>query len=221
MGARVLSPRVGAARNGAQRRSSIAVLALVAMGVSSPAALAQTAEAPQWKVGYKWTFQSVSGLPPVTGTWQREVIESLPDGKFSVQMENGNKLTFDGETNSLDSRGPEYSWKRFDFPLHVGKQWTHERKLDAYGRETATWKVKAYESVTVPAGTFDCFRVEGVVWQTRNYMMYAPSTSHEDFTYWYCPDVKWVARWKSHRASSQFATHIDSESVLTSFVGER
>ena len=87
----------------------------------------------------------------------------------------------------------------------MGKRWNYTRRLEggsSDGIESATWQVKAYEKVTVPAGTFDCFRVEGVIWQSRTYMMYSPSQIHEDVTYWYCPAVKWAARWKrSERAA--------------------
>jgi len=197
----------------------LAIVVTVVIG-SAMHAQAQTAEAPVWKVGYKWTFHSVSGLPPVDSIWQREVVETLPGGHFSLQMETGRKLVFDAETNSLDPRGAEYSWKRFSFPLYVGKRWKHDRKLDDFGHETASWNIKAHESVTVPAGTFDCFRVDGVVWQTRGYAMYSPTTSHEDVTYWYCPEIKWAAKWKSRRRASPGSADIASESVLTSFVGE-
>src|SRR5437667_10412166 len=85
----------------------LAIVVTVVIG-SAMHAQAQTAEAPVWKVGYKWTFHSVSGLPPVDSTWQREVVETLPGGHFSLQMETGRKLVFDAETNSLDPRGAEY-----------------------------------------------------------------------------------------------------------------
>ena len=181
---------------------------------------AQSAERPIWKVGNLWAYHAVGGLPPAESRWSREVTESRADGNFSVRTETGRALVFDGETNSLDRRGPEYSWKRFSFPLSVGKRWTHSRKLasgSTDGTERATWEVKAFEKLTVPAGTFDCFRVEGVVWQSWTPAIYGPWTSHEDATYWYCPDVKWVAKWKSHRAASPGSPYIDSESVLTSF----
>jgi hypothetical protein len=50
--------------------------------------------------------------------------------------------------------------------------------------------------------------------------MYSPMTSHEDATYWYCPDVKWAAKWKSRRRASPSDPDIDSDSVLTSLVGD-
>jgi hypothetical protein len=147
---------------------------------------AQTAERPMWKVGYKWKYHGVSGLPAVESDWSYEVTKSLPEGRFSVLTETGKALVVDGETNYLDRRGPDYSWKSFSFPLVVGKEWTHKRHFgDAVydGYETSSWEVKAYEKITVPAGTYDCFRVEGVVWGTMPIPPYTPLFSHEEVTY--------------------------------------
>jgi hypothetical protein len=199
--------------------------ALLAVGILLiPFAIAQgqIAERPIWRVGDKWTYHQVAGLPPVESDWAREVVESLPNGEFAVRTENGRSLVFDAETNSLDSRGPEYSWKRFDFPLSVGKHWTYDRRIGGSlndGYEKASWEVKAYEKLTVPAGTFDCFRVEGVVWRTQSQGVYTPSHFHQDMTYWYCPKVKWVAKWKAHSGGT-FAAYVDGESVLTSYVAD-
>ena len=209
--------RSGFRRGGMLCRIDLLIASLILV---APMAQAQTAERPLWKAGYKWAYHQVGGLPPVESDWSREVTESLANGTFSVRTNTGSTLVFDGETNSLDPRGPEYSWKRFSFPLSVGKRWTYSRRLASGprdGNEKATWEVKAYERLAVPAGAFDCFRVEGVVWQTWTQAIYGPSSGHEDATYWYCPEVKWVAKWKSHRAASQYAPHIDFESVLTSF----
>ena len=47
----------------------------------------------------------------------------------------------------------------------------------------------AYEPVTVPAGTFDCFHVEGQ-WEnsTKSY------TDRAREQYWYCPAIKFIAK---------------------------
>jgi starvation-inducible outer membrane lipoprotein len=51
----------------------------------------------------------------------------------------------------------------FDFPLEVGKTWTQDLTLTVGGSVKtpmkAQWKVEAYETVTVPAGTFKAWRV--------------------------------------------------------------
>jgi hypothetical protein len=195
------------------------VILLLAGWVS--AVHAQTAEQPVWKVGNKWSFKEDTSPPPAESTWTRVVREALPDGTFRVQTQTGELLIFDGETNSLDPRGPEYSWKRFSFPLSVGKEWSYKRSTGVApnnGYENASWKVVAHERVTVPAGTFECFRVEGIVWQTFNTGLYGQFVAHQDVTYWYCPTVKWFARMKIHRYNNGRQT--ESESVLTSSIGD-
>jgi len=147
---------------------------------------AQTAERPEWKIGDKWTFKASDGPPLVETHPTREVTALSPDGTLQVQTSKGEMLTFERETNSLDSRGPEYSWKRFSFPMFVGKKWDYKRQTGrppANGYESASWEVKAYERLTVPAGTFDCFRVKGTIWSTFNSVLYGQSTSNQDVTY--------------------------------------
>ncbi len=152
------------------------------------------------------------------------MVEALPEGRFRVETEAGGKLTFDSDGNSLDKRGQDYSWRRFDFPLSVGKRWTHERKIEGNtwgGSEKSSWEVKAQEKLTVPAGTFDCYRVEGVTWgnwSSGTSLLQNFNVSQTDTTYWYCPELKWVAKWKTHSQRRKLAPFIDDESVLTSFV---
>ena len=52
----------------------------------------------------------------------------------------------------------------FAFPLAVGKAWSGEHKMTAVARNTVVplkvnYKVEAYESVTVPAGSFMAYKV--------------------------------------------------------------
>jgi hypothetical protein len=52
----------------------------------------------------------------------------------------------------------------FEFPIEVGKTWVSRHRVDnrVSGRAVdfeATWKVEAYEDVTVAAGTFKAYRV--------------------------------------------------------------
>jgi len=186
---------------------------------------AQTAERPEWKIGDTWTYHERSGLPTVESDWSWKVIESLPEGRFAVDTAMGEKLIFDNEGNRMVDRVRKDSSRRsFDFPLSVGKRWTDERTIGGErrsGNENSSWEVKAYEKITVPAGTFDCFRVEGVIWRvSTNAMTLHPEigVAQIDNTYWYCPEVKGVAKWKTHSQAHKYAPFIDKESVLTSFV---
>jgi hypothetical protein len=185
---------------------------------------AEVAERPDWKVGDRWVFHAKSEPPPSESDWSREVKEALADGMFRVATETGRMLTFDEEGNSLDRRGSDYSWRRFNFPLTVGKRWDHKYKIErqnAQGSATSSWEVKAFERISVPAGTFDCYKVEG-----REYQNWTPLNMPggawigQGFTlteYWYCPAIRWVAKWHINDRSWLQAPHVTYVSELTSY----
>ena len=210
----------GATGGGPRVASSVAAL----LGCAQFAcAFAQSADHPEWKLGDRWVFQRVHGLPPEESSWSRTVTKRLPDGTFRIKSDT-RVLLFDGEGNSLDKRGLEYSWRRFNFPLAIGKTWKHDWK-DAgevwSAFNTSEWKVTAYESVTVPAGTFDCFRVEGTIWRSTINAL-APTgkaamSRTTELTYWYCPKVKWAAKWSTREQPHVGAPYFHDESVLTEF----
>jgi hypothetical protein len=55
---------------------------------------------------------------------------------------------------------PEYVRLLARYPLKVGDTWSYTREFDnPTFQERGDAKVVAYESITVPAETFDCFRV--------------------------------------------------------------
>lgn len=77
------------------------------------------------------------------------------------------------------------------FPMKVGKTVSRDVRLTLHAQKRvipfkATWKVEAYEDVTVPAGTFKTFRVA------------YEDTNGTQGTWWSDPDngifVKWSAR---------------------------
>ena len=55
---------------------------------------------------------------------------------------------------------------RYRWPLSVGKKWNINFKFHLAGRKDITvpkhYEVEAFEKITVPAGTFESFRVKGV-----------------------------------------------------------
>jgi hypothetical protein len=76
----------------------------------------------------------------------------------------------------VDAGGAEL--QRFDphslglqFPLTVGKEWQSSSRRFDEGKDAGTfigtYKVTAIETVTVPAGTFRAFRVEGQTYEVR------------------------------------------------------
>jgi hypothetical protein len=183
------------------RRGFIAETALLAFGMTIVApASAQTAEHPQWRVGDKWVFEEVARFRDEKTKRSFLVVDSQPDGRFVIQTGAGGRVVFDQDGNSLDRRGPEFSWRRLAFPMAVGKRWSHERKTqsaDSYGKETSSWSVVAWEKVTVPAGTFTCLRVEGTIFNSFEWDLSVSKgwqNGQTNTTYWYCPEVQWFGR---------------------------
>ena len=102
-----------------------AALALEASG--------QAIEAPRWQVGDRWQFAHTGRFKEDTTSWSREVVRAEPDGTFCVKVAKGRNAVFDGLGNSLDRRGADFSWKRFDFPMFPGKTWSYERTIEGKG----------------------------------------------------------------------------------------
>jgi hypothetical protein len=213
-------------------RSAAIVVASVVM--QCPLA-AEIAERPDWKIGDKWLYHSRTDRPPSESDWSREVKAVLPDSmvnaagvaksaKYGVVTETGQTLAFDAETNSLDSRGADFTWRRFSFPLTLGKRWTHERKIEnkntqINGNETSTWVVSAYERITVPAGSYDCYRTVGTAYRaarSETSIGFSRWTTRIVTTYWFCPEVKWVAKWRVETDSAGVFSRVDT-SELTAF----
>ncbi len=96
---------------------------------------------------------------------------AVKDGKcfVSKEGENGSK-SVEGEPSGDLCRmvGIDDEQRRYLKPPHkIGETWSqhHKYKLARYPKldfeRTVTFKVVGYEDVTVPAGTFKAFRIEG------------------------------------------------------------
>ena len=104
--------------------------------------------------------------------------------------------TSDGKILASDS--PYHG--RYDWPLQVGKTWTtrymwRDNVLhpDWSGMSSQDWAVVAWEEVTVPAGTFEAYKVV----RTRG----SWETAHEDVEMlWYAPEVQATVKSIWHRS---------------------
>lgn len=86
----------------------------------------------------------------------------------------------------------------YDWPLTVGKTFTRNFRVTNHVRKQttdvqATFKVEAYEEVTVPAGTFKTFKI-----------VYADSTGFESVN-WFNPDGAGWVKIRSQRTSKHSA----------------
>jgi hypothetical protein len=100
---------------------------------------------------------------------------------------------FTKELNSLDVTSDQYKrfFPKYDFPLTVGKAWNKEftatrpSGLNYSGIVHA--KVVGVEDVTVPAGTFSCFRI---VYEIEAFTADSSANATKgNLTIWYAPAV--------------------------------
>jgi hypothetical protein len=159
--------------------------AVVAVLIAAPAtALAQSADKPALAAGDSWTYRQVADGKETF--WTRRVVGVAADGVADMQI-GERAFKVDASLNIIDPKGPEYLREQYRFPMRVGAEWTSSNKaliqyvMDQHSR----YKVVALEPLTVPAGTFDCYRVEGT-----STIAYKASFNREiRETYWYCPKV--------------------------------
>jgi hypothetical protein len=185
---------------------------------------AKIAERPQWQVGDRWVFKSNVSPPRRGPMWERRIVSIREGGVYRVVDERKATYEFDANGNEVDRHGDDFSRKPLAFPLEIGKRWTHQRKVigpDFNGVEKESWEVKAYEKLSVPAGEYECFRIEGVASRTawRAATPYAKGGNRPgiETTIWYCPDVRWVAKWESRTQSASGTPDDPTISELVKF----
>lgn len=116
----------------------------------------------------------------------------LPDAKIQVRNGDGKLFQYDRALNYIFAGDGDVDQVQayVRYPLKVGDEWTYATKSGSLqGITSASVKVATYESITVPAGTFSCYRLDIV----ENY----GNKGYGEFvlrTRWYCPEVKWIAK---------------------------
>lgn len=180
----------------------VAAMLSALAALNAPPALAQTAEMPAVKAGDAWVYTQTtdSGKGPKEATWSRKVVAVGADGGIEVQI--GERVhELDASGNYQDTRGAEYNRTTYRFPMQVGSEWTYVAKFGAQVlmEQRGRYQVVAWEPLTVPAGTFDCFRVQG-----KAEAAYKASYQQAiEETYWYCPKVNAIG--KLQRETSTFS----------------
>jgi hypothetical protein len=146
--------------------------ALVAGGCSMLEPKAERYVAPP--VGSTWTQAQRNTGSYGTGTAQVPFKrgERMWEGKLMGTIESPQQVilaTSDGSWAAILSPDgkPILSYEPpldYDWPLVVGKTWTKSYRMTVIAKNQvipfdATYKVEAYEDVTVPAGTFKAFKI--------------------------------------------------------------
>ncbi len=193
------------------------MLALVVFGALSLGAcgrkplppLSAIVDSPLLRVGSSWTYKvEDSSLPQptmVTLTFDREdVYKGAGVLSFSSGVET---ILYDRDLNFVAVangarilREASPSYRAFDFPFYVGKEWRAMFTFQDYVRTLSWvpvevfWRVKEYDVVKVPAGEFRAF-----------HLVSDPSTNwglEEDI--WYGPEVRQPVKWKHVRTAAHY-----------------
>jgi len=161
-----------------------AAIVAAALAAAPMLALAQSADKPTLAAGDTWSYRQVTEGKETL--WTRRVVSVAPDGVADMQI-GDRAFKVDASLNIRDPKGPEYVREHYRFPMRVGAEWTSSNKalIQVVMDQHSRYKVVAFEPLTVPAGTFDCYRVE-----SASTIAYKASFNREiKETYWYCPTV--------------------------------
>lgn len=163
---------------------------------------AQKADAPDVRVGDRWTLVVWYTVPSTTPN--REWIVTTVDAGGITATENGEPLLLTRELNVLDSPLARNSNpKALAFPLEVGKRWQYTndwlfKPKGSRGSSAIDVSVVAFEKVTVPAGEFEAFKLAS----TERLSGTSPIGSRYDGettrTYWYAPSARAIVKSVSH-----------------------
>ena len=168
-------------------------LPILAALVVASGAMAQAIEQPTMSVGDRFTWR-ISGGPAAPRTWSETVVEVLPGARYRVRTEGEptpRVLEFDGPGN-LVQPPPWPSLKPMQFPITVGKAWTHAVADTEAQTRSIAYRAVSTETIRSAAGTLDCVRIEGNDVTTLSGVAAAAPVK-----LWYCPAARAVARKES------------------------
>jgi starvation-inducible outer membrane lipoprotein len=119
----------------------------------------------EYRMANTGSFGASSGTVTIKvseALWEGRMLRKYetPSGATLQSPSAGVVVVFDPSGRPMMRYDPPLD---FNFPLVVGKSWTTDHELTV-GAGTkmpmkTTWKVEAYEDITVPAGTFKAWRV--------------------------------------------------------------
>jgi len=163
-------------------------------------AIAQSADKPDIHTGDLWSMQHTNGLTNERDYTTIEDAVDVSDKEIQTRLRTKGRTgsaiaVYTKEWNPIDVVSARYdpNLGRFSFPLQVGKKWngTADKMLFSngkHGKFSFKGEVVSFEKITVPAGTFDAYKVVLTV---------DAITSDEDAnightieTHWYAPSVK-------------------------------
>ncbi|MGD0230626.1 MAG: hypothetical protein ABSC19_09735 [Syntrophorhabdales bacterium] len=163
-------------------------------------AFAQNSDSPDVHKGDRWSWQHTNGLANEKDFTRIEDVVEISVNEIRTRVRVKGKpdsgiSTYTREWNPVDVISAQYNpyLKELTFPLSVGKKWdgSADKMLFSNGKHGKFFfkgEIVAFEKVTVPAGTFDAYRINVVLDATGTDEDVNIGNTVE--TYWYAPSVK-------------------------------
>jgi uncharacterized caspase-like protein len=194
-------------------------------------AVARGLEAPPHQAGDKWVYhREIRDGEALTRrnylTWT--VTAAGPDGYEVASSDSDIPLRFDGSGNVLSMPATKEPGQavfdpfdpRFRFPLTPGSTWSAKssEKLSQFVRQAdSTVTVLGWESVKVPAGTFQAVKVSQVAnreWSPfPGQQVFSKRLTH----FWYVPEIRSFARYETLEVSQRGEVLADQVWELDAF----
>ena len=159
------------------------------------------ADRPELKVGDTWVVQNSDAR---TGEKRPELtltVREVTSDNIVLETGTGRRRTYTRDWNIIETKSGDtvtFSakpyWTRYQFPLEVGKKWEAQWETTSTN-QTIRWKgetqVEGVETVTVPAGTFQAFKLRFKGYYNGYQRVGTGSfTGVRNETAWYSPDAK-------------------------------
>ena len=160
-------------------------------------AAGEKVDAPQLRVGDRWKYEQKDRRTGVKESETTRVVAAISTSLVEGAENNGTfKMT--PELNPIESTTLIMTGepKFLAFPLEVGKKWDFKynyasKTNESKGRVRQDVEIVAYEKVTVPAGSFDAFRIESKGFWNNDATR---ASGRSKSVYWYAPAARTVVR---------------------------
>ncbi len=167
---------------------------------------------PKLHVGDRWTYNDFTQTVEQAGE-QGFVLKQAHSSTTTLMRTNADGHLLSTESLMTSGGGPKVSYAPalpiLKYPLKVGAAWRepYQTKTEFIFTINDSWeyegKVTGWESVRVPAGTFEALRIDWSIRQTSG------SGGHSG-TYWYAPEVKGWARTLTHARGKTITSELQS-----------
>ena len=170
-----------------------------------------TAEAPAYRVGDRWTYRAQDGFLTLERWEETHAISAIGTDGISARItQKGSSrdvaraelwsapgLVKIGAVFDYETRRFVTPLERYRFPLAAGATWSqfvdnYNEATKATGQINRYVRVRGWEKVTTPAGTFDALAMHVVMHlDDEEFWRYATQCN---YTVWYAPAVRGVVR---------------------------